>query len=72
MARQRQKSINDIIQQHRRIERQIIDRWPMNKRLDRINDAQSRYIDNIRKTKGGSMSRDFKVSRSVYMGLTNG
>ena len=81
MARRR-KSVQDIIDQRNRIQRDLIlnrvNSGPRvifdlntSRRYNRVTDTASRYMNNImNNTKSGSVTK--KYSRSTYMGLSNG
>ncbi len=79
----RRKSINDLQNQARRIERELLNRGfgGASQRFGRVEDAYSRYARNIARQIGGELGRrgytydtdpNVRVSRSVYMGLNDG
>lgn len=75
----RRKSVSDIVDQKNRIGIEAFSRNQF-KRYKRAEDAARRYIGNIERSIGRTLRYDYtfndraytRVSRSTYMGLSNG
>lgn len=79
----RRKSINDLQNQARRIERELLNRGfgGASPRFERVESTTARYSRNIARAIGGELGRrgylydtdpNTRVSRATYMGLNEG